>query len=167
MKVIYVGGETVGLVGLTATLVNDTVCLVVSYHNKVRTLVSSLGIYSRFNNIKDLLDYGCWENVDVLMCVGGREKIPKEILDKIPCINIHPYWDKYKGANPIGRAIEDGVDDCMVASHYMTEEYDVGELIHSVRVKTTGKTTGEVYRQLYPVYYTVVYETLNMIRGSN
>lgn len=95
------------------------------------------------------------ENPDLLLCVHGRRKLSKAILDAPPlgCWNVHPCLSWYPGADPIGRALAAGRTEASVAVHRMVEEVDAGPIAIELWTSIEGLTTREaVYAALYPVY---------------
>lgn len=142
---ILLCGQEVGVKALRFFRPRFTVC----YDEKTKTAAKELKIpqYSKLT-----LD-NLTEKEDVLLSVHGREIVREPWLSK-KAFNIHPYLYCYRGADPIGKAIEAENTHASVGLHRMTEKVDSGEVLFQAYcdVKNMG-THDEVYRQLYPLYY--------------
>lgn len=101
---------------------------------------------------------------DVLLSVHHRKIIPRNIFEvpKIASINVHPYLYKYKGADPIGRAITDENWNASVGCHHIIEEVDSGDVVSELFFDVEpSKNRCEIYNQLYPYYSKVITDSLN------
>ena len=100
------------------------------------------------------------EEVDLLLCVHGRRIVPEDVLIRFRLggINLHPFLDKYPGANPIERAISAGEKEATVHAHRMTSEVDKGEIVAHATASISTKSerltldSVHVYNELYPLY---------------
>lgn len=100
------------------------------------------------------------KEMDLLLCVHGREIVPEDVLTwfRLGGINLHPFLDKYPGANPIERAISAGEKVATVHAHRMTSEVDKGEIVAYATAKIPTKSEQStldpvhVYNELYPLY---------------
>lgn len=103
-------------------------------------------------NFKQLKDLSGIKDKTILS-VHGRDIVPKVVLEKNQCFNIHPYLYCYKGADPIGRAIKEGNFNASVGLHKMTDKVDEGPLVCEVfKQIVLSKSKEAVYKQLYPLY---------------
>ena len=94
----------------------------------------------------------------------GRKIIPNRILNRGRCVNIHPFLSKYKGLDPVGRALTDGETKGSVGAHYMTDEIDEGEVIVEEFTDISDCfTVKEIYNKLYPLYAKVVLKVLEVV----
>lgn len=160
------GGKQAGCIGLLSVLAADCEVLsVVAYDDDVKMVAEELGIpvFSSIEKegfIKDV------EKSDLFFSVHGREIVPKEMLMMPPlgCVNVHPCLYKYKGANPIGRMLDDKNSKASVGVHYMVEKVDEGEVIVEEFVDIAGKTVEEVYNELYPCYIKAIIKAMPLIK---
>lgn len=162
MRIFYTGGQLAGLAGAFGCF-QHTIESGVAYDIKLHNYLVSQGAFDITDNIRALLGSLDAIDADLILCVHGREWIPKVVRDKFLCINVHPFVNKYKGADPVGKALKDKETRCMVASHEMTDKLDEGKIIYSRTIDVKGKTRKAVYKELYPVYFEVVFETLEII----
>lgn len=83
-----------------------------------------------------------FSNIDCLIVVAFGKIIPKKILDKFLCCNVHtsllPRW---RGAAPIQRAIMAGDTETGVCLMKMNEGLDTGGIYISSTTKITDETT--------------------------
>jgi len=148
-RVLYMGGQTVGEIGLETLLAIGWEPDVIQYKNMKISRCRKI-----FKSIKDARP-GAY---DILICVHGREIVPKEFLESLKWggLNVHPCLWKYKGANPIGRLIQNKDSVASVGCHRMTEKLDEGEVLYEtkVRLPIAGDllTSPDVYSILYPLY---------------
>ena len=136
MKIYYLGNQVAGLIG--------------------KLTVLSLG-HEIVDDIKDS---------DILLSVHHRKIIPREIFEipKIASLNVHPYLYKYKGADPIGKAISDQNWHASVGCHHIIEEVDSGEVVLELFFDVeSSHNRCEIYNQLYPYYSKVIVDSLNKL----
>ncbi len=108
---------------------------------------------------------------DLFLCVHGRRIILRHVLVHFPLggINLHPFLNKYPGANPVERAISAGESVASVYAHRMEELLDSGEVIASAAVEISTRSgerrlsTVDVYNELYPLYVEVVAMALTQV----
>jgi methionyl-tRNA formyltransferase len=108
------------------------------------------------------------KEADMVLSVSAREMIPQSLIKattKGIGLNTHPYLYAYKGADPIGRAIEDKNWKASVATHHLTDVLDSGEVVCELfkQIKP-AITRDEVYSQIYLLYCEVVVKTLRDIK---
>ena len=101
---------------------------------------------------------------DILLCVHGRRIVPEDVLAQFgKAINVHPFLEKYPGADPVGRAIAAGESEASVCAHYMTGTVDDGQIIVKVTAPMPENPTPEsVYNILYPLYVEAVSRAVAM-----
>ena len=97
----------------------------------------------------------------ILLSVHGREIVPDEILKRYGyCVNVHPFYEKYKGISPIKRAIADHYTKADVTAHRMTSKVDEGEILFQEKTIVKGRTEQEIYSELYPLYAMVIRQVI-------
>ena len=148
MKVIFYGGKQAGVVSLF--LLNN-------YFKNIEVIPEDALVKkaAEILNLKQTIleEAGSF---DLLVCCHGRKIIPKNMLDKGICINLHPCLYKYKGANPIKSLLSDKETKASVGCHHMSEKVDEGEVIYEKFVDVSEcKNETEVYNKLY-IYYAEV-----------
>lgn len=162
MKIIFLGGQTAGLIGLLTLLARGYWPDVVSYSECIYIVGANSGL-----NLLQFIDLSREKmNYDLLVSVHCRNIIPKAMLDSLPLggINVHPMLSLYKGKDPIGRALADNVTDFSVGVHKMTARVDEGPVLVERHIKVEGaKTPAEVYAKLMPLYSIVLSEAMEMI----
>lgn len=166
IKISYMGGKQTGIIGLLSLLADKHTVLSVASYCDDMTSISTLFNIPTFNTIKDKEYKKHVSESDLLVCVHGREKVPTEYINmtKYGAINVHPYLYKYKGIDPVNKAIKDNCFHASVGCHYMTEEYDKGEVILEKFMDVTPTTSAiEIYNELYPLYSLVLLESLDII----
>ena len=84
---------------------------------------------------------------DIVVSCQYRHKVPKSLIDKYTCVNIHyGLLPKYAGCNPIYWQIKDGI--CGVTLHYMDENFDSGDIIDTFSAPCGNLTADELYNAL-------------------
>lgn len=109
---------------------------------------------------------------DIIITCAYGQIVPKVILDypKYGCINVHAsLLPKYRGANPICKAIYDGEDITGITIMYMDETLDTGNIIHAEEVKIEDNDTlGTLSEKLSKVGADLLIRTLPKIfEGEN
>jgi len=109
-------------------------------------------------------------NPDIICVVAYGKMLPKEILElpKNGCINVHAsLLPKYRGAAPIQWAIINGEKKTGVATMYMDEGMDTGDIILTEEVEIDEDiTTGELWNQLAGLGGKLLAETLEKIKNG-
>lgn len=166
MKIVYLGGKQAGCVGLLTVLAASyEVIGVVNYGDMIRHLTLQLGLAS-WDSVKSFPIPYLLSRSDILVCVHGREIVPKGLLElpRIGCINVHPCLSQYKGANPVQRLLADGGKIASVGVHRMTEVVDGGEVLAEMFVDIGDcNSVEEIYNELYPYYSIVLLEALRKL----
>lgn len=164
LKICFMGGNQAGIIGaLTILATNNRIISAVSYSLELTNVLKLLHIpvcktIKNKNFIKKL------KESDVLLSVHGREVVKLDLLrlPKIGCINIHPYLYKYKGSNPVQRALKDKEFKASVGAHIMDEKIDNGKVLAEEFIDVSGmNSVDEIYNKLYPVYSIVILKSLN------
>ena len=109
--------------------------------------------------------------LDVFLCVHGRRLVPEVILQKFRFggVNLHPFLDKYPGADPVNRAISACEKVISVYAHKMTSVIDEGEIIAWAGMDFAlqpGLDPVHVYNELYPLYAKVVSIVLQKLEAQ-
>ena len=153
MNIVYMGGQKVGAECLKHIKKKHKVLATVGYTRHVK---------GKYKSIKNKGFIKAFRFADALLCVHGREIVPKWMLKK--SINVHPFLLNYPGKDPIGRALKDGKDLAHVASHHMTETVDSGPIIWIEYEDIAGlKTRRGIYNRLISTYKIVADRTLNKV----
>ena len=155
MKVVFLGGRQAGCIGLLTVLsAGYKVTGVVVYDGMMGSQAVMLEI-PIYRSVKEPEVGELLSDCDLLICVHGREIVPKGLfeLPRIASINVHPCLSGYKGAAPIQRLLEDKGRIASVGVHRMTEILDCGEVLSEICVDVTDKkSVEEIYNELYPYY---------------
>lgn len=167
-KVVYTGGRQAGCIGLlTASVAECRIKGVIAYDNTVEALAATLHLPT-FSSIKQPEVERLLSDSDLLISVHSREIVPKKLLElpRLGGINVHPCLYRYKGANPVGRLLQDGCTRASVGVHRMTEHLDEGEVLAEEFVDVAGKQTAEeVYNVLYPFYALALLKALRVLEA--
>ena len=146
-------GNIVGLIAVNVCK-DYGINSIVAYDNKL--LYKELG-FNVFDSIKEVDS-----NYRMLLSVHGREIVPDNILNAfVHCINVHPFYNTFKGKSPIKRALLAGCKKADVTSHKMTNRVDEGDIVFQETKTVVGKTEQEIYSELYPLYAKVIKETID------
>ena len=169
MKIAYLGGKHVGVLGaLTVLALGHKISGAVSYSEDLTGVLRDSRA-TCYRNIYDNTFQDILKNSDLLLCVHGREIVPDPMLQltKRGAVNLHPYLYCYPGPNPIQRALQDRNFRASVGAHRMTSQVDAGEVLCEEFSELGGvNTVEEVYAKLYPLYIRVVILTLLKIQSS-
>lgn len=141
MKITFAGRKQAGLIGLL------TLCLFGKVYNS--------DTYKSINHpkFKKLM-----KESDVFFNVHGREILTKKhlFLPRLGCYNVHPYFHRFKGADPVGRMLESGIRNGKISVHKMTSKVDEGEILAEMPICPDGNSKEEVYNNLYYYYFAVI-----------
>jgi folate-dependent phosphoribosylglycinamide formyltransferase PurN len=166
LKVVFVGGNQAGCVGLlTAIAAGCRIQGTVAYDNIIENLAINMKLLT-FNSVKQPEVEKLLGESDLLISVHGREIISKGLLDlpRLGGINVHPCLYRYKGINPVGRLLSDGCSKASVGVHRMTENVDQGEVLVEEFVDVSGKrSVDEIYNVLYPYYSIALLKALKVL----
>ena len=171
MKVIFLGGKQVGVIGLLTTLVAGCdVLAVIPANGIVRDLAKRL-LLPYYNSVKQQEVIGLLPETDLMISVHSREIIPIDILDRVRLggINVHPCLSEYKGTHPIERFVRDGKTRASVGVHRMIAEVDLGEVLSEVFVdidRNVADTVAGVYNTLYPLYCFGLLDVLKRLQNE-
>ncbi len=165
-KITYMGGNQAGIIGaLTALSLGNDITAAVSYSNDLTYILHLLNIKT-YDSIKNKQFIDKVKRSDMLLSVHGREIVKPDLLNasKLGAINIHPYLYKYKGANPVERALKDKEFKASVGAHIMVENVDEGEVLVEEFIDVyPSKNVEEVYNKLYPYYSIVILKAISAI----
>lgn len=166
LKICFMGGKQAGIIGaLTVLSKGHTILSAVSYSDDLHSVLSGFDV-PLFKSIKDEKFIDSLRGCDLLLSVHGREIVPQAIIKtpRLGAINVHPFLYKYKGADPIGRALADKEPKGSVGVHYMTDKVDEGEVIAEEFVDVSGiMSVDGVYNKLYPYYSKAILKALEKL----
>jgi|GEM_PF-317863 len=169
LRVFLLAGKQAGCIGLlTLAAAGCRIQGVIAYDDDLQKLAAMLHI-PIFSSLTEPEAENHLSKSDLLVSVHGREIVPKRLfeLPRIGGINVHPCLYRYKGANPIGRLLQDGCTQASVAVHLMTEKVDEGEVLVEEFIDVAGKqSVEEVYNALYPYYSLVLLKALRVLEDS-
>ncbi|MCK5451206.1 MAG: hypothetical protein KAI70_05530 [Candidatus Omnitrophica bacterium] len=164
LKICFMGANQAGLIGaLTILADGNEIVAAVSYSKELEEILkfSKIPVFDSINNDNFL---NVLKICDLLVCVHGREIVKDELL-KLPrlgAINVHPYLYKYKGKDPVGRALKDKNFKASVGIHSMGNKVDEGKVITELFTDISGsENVDEAYNKLYPYYCKSILEALN------
>ena len=163
----FMGGKQAGCIGLLSLYAAGfTPTAVVAYDELVKQLSETLGIPVT-SSIHDSSFQESLSRSHILVSVHGRQIVPEKYLTlpSLGGINVHPCLYRYKGADPVGRLLEEGNNRASVGVHRMTTVLDEGEVLAEEFVMVDGKETVEaVYNALYPFYATALVKSLKIMQ---
>ncbi len=166
LKICFAGGKQAGIIGILTVLSRgNEISAAVSYSEDLTNILNlfNISVYPTINDkkfIKALTDS------DILISVHGKEIVNKKLLSlpRLGAINVHPYLYQYKGANPVGRALEDKNFKASIGIHQMSEQVDQGEVLVEEFVDVSGaRSIEEIYNKLYPYYTFSLIKALEVI----
>lgn len=129
-SLLYAGVNIVGVLGPKKT--HNTYAM---FRNFVKSRKLDFIEYDKLNE-SELLSKIRALNVDIAVVCSFNSKIPKEFIDLIKdgIINVHPsLLPNYRGGNPYSKVIENGESQTGVTLHFMSEEFDTGDIIAQER----------------------------------
>ncbi|MEA3347020.1 MAG: formyltransferase family protein, partial [Candidatus Auribacterota bacterium] len=151
LKICFMGGRQAGLVGaLTVLSKGCEILSAVSYSDELTGILEFFGI-PVYKSIKDENFVKFASNSDLLLSVHGREIVKQNLLDlpKLGAVNVHPYLYKYKGTNPVGRALADKEFKASVGAHFMTQKVDEGKVLFEEFLDVAGSdSVEEIYNKM-------------------
>jgi methionyl-tRNA formyltransferase len=121
-------------------------------------------------NKKDLEKKFLYNNEDILLSVGFRYLIPKNIFSLFRySINIHPsLLPKYKGAYSGFAVIENGEKETGITAHFIDEGVDTGDIINQIKIPINiYDTIDTINKKLLYIEPDFVIHTLLMIKNNN
>lgn len=166
LKIAFMGGKQAGIMGaLTVLATGHKISAAVSYSEDLARILRLFKV-PLYKSIKSSGFKAAVKSSDLLLCVHGREIVRQDLLTapRLACINVHPFLYKYKGSDPVGRALRDGEHKASVGAHIMTEKIDHGKVLHECFFDI-GKplTVTDAYNILYPYYSEVLLRVLKII----
>lgn len=86
--------------------------------------------------------------IDIIILAGWSWKIPETIVNRYPCIGLHPSdLPKYRGGSPLQHQIIDGLTDTQCSLFLLTPELDVGPVLAKTPISLAG-TMDDVFNEL-------------------
>jgi methionyl-tRNA formyltransferase len=164
MNIIFMGGRQAGCIGLLTLKSLGHGIEAVCYDQMTKDLTRSLHI-NVHTTISEMEKYLC--DADLIVSVHGREIVPSDYLERVPHggINVHPCLWKYKGANPVFRAMIAEEPMFSVGVHRMTDKLDEGEvLVENFIPIPKGRTLVGIYNELYPLYWKSLIEAMEKVK---
>lgn len=166
LKIAFMGGNQAGILGaMTAMAAGNEIIAAVSYSDNLTVMLQALGI-KLFKSIKDEGFVAELKDADLILSVHGREIVRSSsfMLPRFHAVNVHPFLYKYKGADPVARAIKDGELKASVGAHIMTDKVDEGKvLVEQFMELEPGLIVEQAYNRLYPLYASVVLKALEIV----
>jgi len=166
LKICFMGGNQAGAIGLLTILSKGIDLLsVVSYSAGLNNLLENFYV-PVYPSIHEENFIHTLSKADVLLSVHGREIVPPELLKlpKFGGVNIHPYLYKYKGPDPVRRALKENNYKGSVGAHIMGEQLDKGKTVVEEFADVSGSNSvEEIYNKLYPYYSIVILKALEII----
>ena len=171
LKICFIGGNQAGIIGALALLAKGHKILSVVSYSKNLTNILNLFRIRLYKSVNEKNFINDLKQSDLLFSVHGKEIVKPSLL-KLPRyggINIHPYLYKYKGKNPIERALKYKNFKASVGAHAMINKIDQGKVLVERFVDVSeAKSVQEIYNQLYPYYCLIILEALKLLmRGKN
>lgn len=116
----------------------------------------------KLSSIKDFSPVG-----DLMLIIDCGFIIPRDIIEAYPLgvIALHPsLLPKYRGPEPIRRALLAGEKETGVTTFFVSEKVDAGDIILQKKIKVEDRTYyGELFKKLSEEGANLVEETLNLI----
>lgn len=166
LKTCFIGGRQAGVMGAMAVLAaGNTIEAAVSYSAETDKILRLMRV-PVYKSVKSPAFVKALKKSDLLVSVHGREIVGMELLTmpRLGGINVHPYLYKYKGTNPVGRALNDGNFNASVGVHVMEKEVDSGKVIVEEFTDISGaRTPDDAYNKLYPYYVSALISALEKI----
>lgn len=82
------------------------------------------------------------EEYDLLLSISWKYKVPKEVIDSIDCINLHPgLLPNYKGCFSTVWSLLNNEEYVGYTYHFMDYSYDTGNIIHQKKILVKEKDT--------------------------
>lgn len=107
---------------------------------------------------------------DFLVANCYKYLIPSDILElaKVESLNMHrSLLPRYKGINPIKRALENNETKTGTTIHRMTAVFDCGNIIDQYNVSIEkGDTVSDVFEKLYPIQYPLFKRSLLKLKSK-
>jgi len=168
-KISFMGGAQAGIIGALTVLSNgDKLIAAASCFSELTHILDGFGIPV----YKSIKEKGFIQNLyhsDLFLSVHGREIVSAELI-KLPrygAINIHPYLYKYKGGDPVKRALKDRNFKASVGAHIVENRIDEGKVLVEEFVDVSGADSVEgIYNRLYPCYCRVIVKVLRIVKNG-
>lgn len=133
--------------------------------HRVKVVTDDVSIKKLARNLgSPVVDQDTMGEYDLIVSVHWHKLIPEVYLVGRIGINFHPCLSLYRGTNPIKRYIENKNTTASVASHFMTNVFDDGEVICEEFFETgIVESYADFYNQALPYYFRVFAKTMKMI----
>ena len=165
--ITLLAGNVVGLIAYTIAK-DYGIDVVVAYDNIQVYREFGVRTYDSVKHMEAWYTSYVKEESRILLSVHGREIVSDETLKRYGyCVNVHPFYNKYKGISPIKRAIADHYTEADVTAHKMTSQVDKGDILFQEKTIVKGNTEQEIYAELYPLYAKVIEQTIGFCITSD
>ena len=156
-----------GIVAFDAARIDNEIVGVITYDSAVIAHVQAEAPHLDIAaSIEELASADLFSEALYLSCHSRHILTALEIEKFSTTLNVHPYLDRYPGANPVGRAIAAGTwREAAVFAHRMTVAIDQGPIIAIAKKRLNDRvplTIESVYCSLYPLYAEVVTKALEV-----
>lgn len=157
-SLVYAGVNIVGVIGPLKT--HNT-------YNLFQNFVKSKSL--NFIEYENLSDESFIETIkklapDIAVVCSFNNKIPPSFINVIKdgIINIHPsLLPKYRGGNPYSRVIMNGEEKTGVTLHYISEDFDKGDVIVQEECEITpNETMGTLFHKTNRIGVSLLLKTL-------
>lgn len=86
--------------------------------------------------------------IDIIVLAGWSWKIPEDIVNRYPCIGLHPSnLPKYRGGSPLQHQIIDGLTETQCSLFLLTQELDAGSVLAKTPMSLAGNMN-DVFSEL-------------------
>ncbi len=123
-------------------------------YNAFKSFVETRNLnFIEYDNLKspDLYKTITDMDVDLAVVFSFNNKIPKEFIDlmKDGILNMHPsLLPEYRGGNPYSRVIMNGEKETGVTVHFMSENFDEGDIVAQVKCPVDEfETMGTIFNK--------------------
>lgn len=77
--------------------------------------------------------------VDIVVVIGWSWKIPEAIVNRVPCLGLHPSdLPDYRGGSPLQHQILDGLTETRCSLFLLTPDLDVGPVLEKTPMSLNG-----------------------------
>ncbi|MBN3039643.1 MAG: hypothetical protein JW867_00785 [Candidatus Omnitrophica bacterium] len=169
LNIAFMGARNSACTGILSLLAQGhNITAAVSYDSELTGLIEKFNIRV-FSTVKDKKFIEYLKISDLLLSIHGREVVDENILNipRLGAVNLHPFLYKYKGKEPVRRALEEENYKASVGAHVMTKDLDCGQvLVEEFKDVSGAKSVEEVYNRLYPLYSLVTLKAIEALTGK-
>jgi|LGOV01.1.fsa_nt_gb methionyl-tRNA formyltransferase len=176
MKIFYLGGHQLGVIGLKS-LSDSPHEIVGVYTTKTDDdWYSGVDEFAESNNLYHVTGLGVNDdeiisiisdlNPDIIVSVNFNQIIGEQLIavPKLGCINVHAsLLPKYRGRAPLNWAILNGEEQVGVTVHYIDKGIDTGDIILQNSIKISQEYIGEILSKVKEEYSTIIVDALDLI----